>query len=324
MELQIRPATKAERMYTYSQSSQISGQCGLIGHLRADMGSDGKGFFSSWDDYRADLKTDDFKREFDEVINAMLFNSDYGGVLADRARLSHYCYDHPDSSFGNDREFGFRADTDRYAYLMRLNPNRGEYNLYCYCYRRDWLDQYLQQAERGIRFIDPNYKEKFRIPDGDSIKIQYAWGEDSIRQCRYIDDYHLEVGRDLYHIAEFAVRMEQNGHTCIPIRSSLPEQCYSTMPGTGEAIILKRGETGYYKTDIPFTSKEDVRELIDLYNRRLGVTPAQENAMQAGSMFGFEVPGADPANYDEHGQFTLTGADDPEPNEDEGITMGGM
>ena len=118
--------------------------------------------------------------------------------------------------------------------------------------------------------------------------------------------------------------MEQNGHTCIPIRSSLPEQCYSTMPGTGEAIILKRGETGYYKTDIPFTSKEDVRELIDLYNRRLGVTPAQENAMQAGSMFGFEVPGADPANYDEHGQFTLTGADDPEPNEDEGITMGGM
>lgn len=35
---------------------------------------------------------------------------------------------------------------------MRLNPNRGEYNLYCYCYQREWLDNHLQKAEKGIRF----------------------------------------------------------------------------------------------------------------------------------------------------------------------------
>ena len=40
-------ATPAERLYTARQSTQISGQTGSIGHLRADMGGDGKGFSPS-------------------------------------------------------------------------------------------------------------------------------------------------------------------------------------------------------------------------------------------------------------------------------------
>lgn len=47
--------TPLERMYSYTQSSQIESQSGCIGHLRADMGSDGKSFFSSWTDHRGDL-----------------------------------------------------------------------------------------------------------------------------------------------------------------------------------------------------------------------------------------------------------------------------
>lgn len=45
----------------------FSAQYGLIGHLRADMDTDGNGFFSSWFDFREELKTDEFKAEFDEV-----------------------------------------------------------------------------------------------------------------------------------------------------------------------------------------------------------------------------------------------------------------
>lgn len=188
MDMTIRAMTPAERNYCYLQSQQISMQTGLIGHLRADMDSNGKGFFSTFFDFRADLKTEDFKTEFDEVINALRFDENYGGVLKDRSALAAYCRRTPESSFGGDgREFGFRADTEQYSYMLRLNPNRGEYNLYCYCYQRKWLDRHLQQAERGIRFINPNYKELFRIPDGDKIRITYADGEKADRTCRYID-----------------------------------------------------------------------------------------------------------------------------------------
>ena len=96
--------------------------------------------------------------------------------------------------------------------------------------------------------------------------------------------------------------MEQAGNSVVPLRSSLPEQCYSTLLDTGAVVILKRGETGYYKTDIPYTGKEEAKSLVSEYNRKLGVTKAQEEAMRAGSMFGFQVPGADPKNYDESGQ----------------------
>ena len=39
---------------------------------------------------------------------------------------------------------------------------------------------------------------------------------------------------NLYHIAEFAERMERNGNTVIPLRSSLPEYCHSVLPSTDE------------------------------------------------------------------------------------------
>ena len=296
--MDFRVMKPEERNYTYSQSQQISMQTGCIGHLRADMDSNGEGFFSSWDDFRKDLKTQEFKDEFNAVINELRKD---GGILRNRGALSKFCFSTPDSSFGNEREYGVRVDTGKYAYLMRLNPYKGEYNLYCYCYVRDWLDKHLKQAERGIRFITPNYDEKFHIPDGDQIRITSSWGEKNDYTCRYIDDYHLEVGRNLYHICELAERMEQNGAAITPLRSSLPEQCYSALLDTGAVVILKRGETGYYKTDIPFQDKESAKQLVAEYNTKLGVTKAQSEAMKAGSMFGFEVPGADPKNYDENG-----------------------
>lgn len=308
MDMTIRAMNPVERNYCYTQSQQISMQTGLIGHLRADMDSSGTGFFSSFFNFRADLKTEDFKTEFDAVINALRFDENYGGILKDRSALSSYCHEIPESSFGGDgREFGFRVDTKQYSYMLRLNPNRGEYNLYCYCYQKKWLDRHLQQAERGIRFINPHYKELFRIPDGDKIRIIHSDGEKTDYTCRYIDDYHVEIGsgwNSLLHICQFAEIMERNGSTVIPLRSSLPEQCYSVLPDTGELIIIKKGESGYYRTDIDMGDKTENRVLADEYNTKLGVSKAQEQAMSAGSMFSWAVPAADPKNYDDNGQPT--------------------
>lgn len=71
------------------------------------------------------MKTEDFKGAFDNVINALRFDENYGGVLKDRSALAAYCRRTPESSFGGDgREYGFRVDTEQYSYMLRLNPNR--------------------------------------------------------------------------------------------------------------------------------------------------------------------------------------------------------
>lgn len=291
-----------ERKYTYSQSQQISMQTGCIGHLRADMDTDGEGFFSSWNDFRKDLKTQEFKDEFDTIINKL---REKDNILSNRSKLSKYCYLHPEASFGedmfgNERAFGVRVNTDKYAYLMRLNPNKAEYNLYCYCYRRDWLDDHLEKARGGIRFIDSHYKDLFRISDGDKIIINFPDGEEKKISCRYIDQYHSEVGDNLYHICEFAERMEGIGATYRAENPILPEQCYG-MLHTGDMIIIKYGERGYYNTDIPNEGKEAMKLLTNELNAKLGVTKAQAAAMLAGSMYGWSCPAANPKSYDENG-----------------------
>ena len=299
MDLDMRALTEKEDKYTFSNSMQISMQCGLIGHLRADMDSDGNGFFSSWEDYRKELKSDEFKDEFDKVINSL---REEGDILYNRKALAKYCYSSPQAKMNNEQDYyGVRVDTEKYAYLCRLNPNKGEYNLYCYCYIKDWLDKHIRSAEKGIRFITPEYKEKFRISDGEKIRITFSDGKVKDRVCRYIDDSHVEVGDDLYHICEFAERMEQCGATFIPLRSDLPEVCYSILPSTGDVIIIKHGESGYYRCEYSTEDKAFNREFANDRNAKLGVSKAQIEAMLAGSMYGWDVPAADPKSYDENG-----------------------
>ena len=198
MELTFQTATPAERLYTARQSTQIAGQTGSIGHLRADMGGDGKGFFPKWNSHRENLDTEEFQQELEGVMEALVGDEQYGGFLKSRDAMRDFCH-----GFA----FGFRADTAQYAYLIRLQPYKGEENLFIYCYRRDWLDRHMKQAEKGIRFITPHYDEKFRVADGDSVRIRCQDGRVLDRVCRYIDECHVEVGTgwdNLYHICQFA------------------------------------------------------------------------------------------------------------------------
>lgn len=118
----VRPIKQVEQKYTFAQSQQISMQTGLIGYLRADMDSSGKGFFSSWNNFRSDLKTDEFKEEFDNVINSL---REKGNFLSNRDTLNRFCNITPEGRYWDPADhYGVRVDTEKYSYLMRLNPKR--------------------------------------------------------------------------------------------------------------------------------------------------------------------------------------------------------
>jgi hypothetical protein len=80
----------------------------------------------------------------------------------------------------------------------------------------------------------------------------------------------------------------------VALLDRLPVMCAVHKVGTGEPIILKRGETGYWLLPSDVT--------VDEFNAAFQPTPAQLAAMEAGSIFGWDVPGADPANYDANGR----------------------
>ena len=304
MELTITSMTPADRLYAYNQSSQLEGQTGCIGHLRGDFGS-GQEFYTSWFDHRREYKTDEFKAELDEVVNTL---REKDGLLCTRDSMTRFCYQNPEAEFEGNycAEYGFKVQTPQHTYMLRCNPNYGDYNFYLYAYVARFLEHHMEKAKQGIRFITPGYKELFRIPDGDHIRILCSDGSHMDRSCRYIDEYHVEIGSDwdnLYHICQFAEMMERNGNAVIPLRSSLPVQCFSVLPSSGELILLTRGEKGYSPCyDFSTPDAQQNREFADDRNVKNGVTKAQEAAMLAGSMFGWQTPAADPRNYDEQGQ----------------------
>lgn len=300
----LNTATPEEKLYLFSQSTQISGQTGLIGHLRGDFDKSGKGFFTTWFDNRTHLKTDEFKSEFDTVINGLRSDKTYGGLFKNLSSMQSYCYKHKDGSIeqNNFVQYGFRLNTDKYAYLIRCNPMNGDYNFYVYAYTKESLDSHMKKAEKGIRFIDSRYNQLFRIADGGRIKLEYPDGNSDIKTCRYIDEYHVEVGITFYHICEFAELMEKNDVKYTPVIPALPDFCYSTLPSTGELIQIKFGTNGYSSCTVSPEWKGKERKLADQYNAKLNVTKQQEAAMIHGSIYGWNTPGADFRSYNKFGK----------------------
>ncbi len=80
-------------------------------------------------------------------------------------------------------------------------------------------------------------------------------------------------------------------------RNELPASCFSTLPGTGELVVLKRGIKGYFRCEESAGDKEMNQVIADFHNKIDGISPAQRLAMEIGSLSGFDVPGADPQMY---------------------------
>ena len=305
MDMTLRPATPAEQIYAVEQSMQIAGQCGSPGYLLGSLDKTGTTFLSSWARNVPDQNTQEFKTEFDTVIDMLRFDVRYGLALKNRAMMIAYCLDHSEGQLENGLEYVFRADTRDYSYLIRCAPNGEDNHVYIYPYRRELLDRHMKQAEKGIRFLTPDGKEKFRIPDGESIQITTSGAGTRRNTARFVDNHHVLIvtryGSHLYHIHEFPKWLERHDGSIIPLRSSLPEKCFSITSSADEIVTITKGEMGHRPAGV-HAEGMTAREGATAANEAMGVTKAQEAAMLYGSIYGWDKPAADPDYYNEQGE----------------------
>jgi hypothetical protein len=88
-------------------------------------------------------------------------------------------------------------------------------------------------------------------------------------------------------------------------RHELPDICYSVNPTTKELILIKKHEAGYYRCEYSTSDPGLNRRYADAGNLKLDVTRAQEEAMLAGSVYGWNIPAAKPWNYGRDGRLRL-------------------
>lgn len=81
--------------------------------------------------------------------------------------------------------------------------------------------------------------------------------------------------------------------------------CYTYIKTVNVIAIIVEGECGYYNTNLiksnHIKTGAEAEALVDELNRTLGLTNGDVKAFEVGSMFGWDVPGAKPENWNKDG-----------------------
>lgn len=111
-------------------------QAGCIGYMRGDFG-DGKQFYSSFFDTNKELKTPDFKGEFDDLID---YFHECGGNPLLRSQADMYKHMLSDRQFvikeNGSENYCFKVITGEHTYYFACNPREGDYNFRIVCYKK--------------------------------------------------------------------------------------------------------------------------------------------------------------------------------------------
>lgn len=179
--INVRSATPEERLYCEMQSSQIAGQTG-------------------W------MPSDSPNKDFQEALQTVI-------TWENGLNAADFCTEHSEAKDKNGA-YKFRANVGDYTFMISLFPEAPPgLQTDTLCYETLWLDRHIDHAGNGIRIIDAkdNYHTKFCLRDGGKIYEAHTDGQSYLSTLRYVDDYHFQRGRFLYHVREYAELCQRNG-----------------------------------------------------------------------------------------------------------------
>jgi len=146
MDHQFQKTSQDEVDLFYRMEGEDAEKHGFIGYLRGDYGRSGQEFHTTWFDGQADLKTQVFRDEFNEIIDYL-------------REASLDPVEGPDvfkSQCLQNMRFGmmvsavrFKIVTEGHSYYFRCQPGPGDYNLYCVAYDNRFLLPVLEKPNKA-------------------------------------------------------------------------------------------------------------------------------------------------------------------------------
>ena len=85
--------------------------------------------------------------------------------------------------------------------------------------------------------------------------------------------------------------------------NSLPRVSAYSHPTRGDLIFVMKGRDGYWPAEALGVVDDELT--ADVWNEAHDISKAEKEAMFCGSMWGWDTPGADPANYDAEGNLNI-------------------
>lgn len=104
-------------------------------------------------------------------------------------------------------------------------------------------DPAFEDEGKSIRFINSRYEDKFRLLDGGVVEVTYPHHRFSMK-CEYVDEYHMRLGQDVFHICQFAEMLERGNGTCQPEPEILEKQAAWDIGRSG-FLAIQISEDGY-------------------------------------------------------------------------------
>ena len=299
MSYTLRGLKPEEYKYLFEQSYALKRTCGYIGYTLESVENLNNTNGINWLNVFENEINEDISNDIEEMLNIAETYSTISALL-DKDDKGIFEYE-------NGVYFGVRVDINNTAFLLKISNIPESSDIAMYVYNATELDRHINEAKaKGIRIIDSHYKTLFCLTDGDKIKISNPRALSYTPTCRYIDEYHTDVGGNLYHICQFAELMEERNNDVIPLRLSLPDECYYYDEEQQKAGIIRKGYDGYIEMSMGTKKPNEIKDFIAEENKLLQITPQQYKAMENGCKYGWADDRANPNNFNDKGEYTKT------------------